>query len=75
MTTIIGLYLLFDEKVSDVSGILFLSIPIYIIIALKKFYGQSLGKVVIKFFTLSFLYNIVFFTVILLAALDAINVL
>lgn len=75
MTSIIGLYLLFDESISTVSGILFLSIPIYIIIALKKFYGQSVGKVVVKFFTLSFLYNIVFFTVILLAALDAINVL
>ncbi len=75
MTTIIGLYLLFDESTSTVSGILFLSIPIYIIIAIKKFYGQSLGKVILKFFTLSFLYNIVFFTVVLLAALDAINVL
>lgn len=75
MTTIMGLYLLFDESMSTLSGILFLSIPIYIVIALKKFYGQSIGKVVLKFFALSFLYNIVFFTVILLAALDAINLL
>ncbi|WP_394706704.1 DUF3667 domain-containing protein [uncultured Draconibacterium sp.] len=75
MTTIIGLYLLFDKDIANVSGILFLSVPIYIIIALKKFYGQSIGKVVLKFFALSFIYNIVFFTVILLASLDAINVL
>ena len=75
MTTIIGLYLLFDKDIANVSGILFLSVPVYIIIAIKKFYGQSLGKVVLKFFALSFIYNIVFFTVILLASLDAINVL
>ena len=75
MTTMIGLYLLFDKGISNVLGILFLSVPIYIIIALKKFYGQSIGKVVLKFFTLSFIYNIVFFTVILLASLNAINVL
>ncbi len=75
MTTIIGLYLLFDKDFATVSGILFLSVPVYIIIALKKFYGQSIGKVVLKFFALSFIYNIVFFTVILLASLDAINVL
>ncbi|WP_372650645.1 DUF3667 domain-containing protein [Draconibacterium sp.] len=75
MTAIIGLYLIFDKDIANVSGILFLSVPVYIIIALKKFYGQSIGKVVLKFFALSFIYNIVFFTVILLASLDAINLL
>ena len=75
MTAIIGLYLIFGENISTVSGILFLSVPLYIIIALKKFYGQSIGKVVLKFFALSFIYNIVFFTVIVIASLDAINVL
>ncbi|WP_319482127.1 DUF3667 domain-containing protein [uncultured Draconibacterium sp.] len=75
MTFIIGLNLLFENIPGSISAVLILSIPIYIIIAIKKFYGQSLGKVVLKFFTLSFIYNIIFFTVILLASLDAINVL
>ena len=75
MTFIIGLNLLFENIPGSISAVLILSIPIYIIIAIKKFYGQSLGKVVLKFFALSFIYNIVFFTVILLASLDAINVL
>ncbi len=75
MTFIIGLNLLFKNIPGAISAVLILSIPIYIIIAIKKFYGQSLGKVVLKFFALSFIYNIVFFTVILLASLDAINLL
>ncbi|MDX8341731.1 DUF3667 domain-containing protein [Draconibacterium sp. IB214405] len=75
MTAIIGLYLLVEGNINTVAGILFLSIPLYIIVALKKFYGQSIGKVVVKFFALSFIYNFVFFTVILLASLDAINLL
>lgn len=75
MTFIIGLNLLFENIPGAISGLLILSIPIYIIIAIKKFYGQSLGKVVLKFFALSFIYNIVFFTVILLASLNAINAL
>ncbi|QIA09290.1 DUF3667 domain-containing protein [Draconibacterium halophilum] len=75
ITFLIGLQLLFEDNTGTISGMLILSIPVYIIIAIKKFYGQSLGKVVLKFFALTFIYNIVFITVILLASLDAINML
>ncbi|WP_347838361.1 DUF3667 domain-containing protein [uncultured Draconibacterium sp.] len=75
LSLVIGLNLLFEVKTGVISSILVFSVPVYIIIAVKKFYGQSLVKVVLKFFALSFMYNIVFVTVILLAFLDAINLL
>lgn len=75
ITFIVGLYLLFNGKPGALIAAITLFIPVYIILAIKKFYGQSLGKVLLKFVALSFIYNMVFFTVILLASLDAINVL
>jgi len=75
LTIIVALYLLFDSNLQTVNSILLLLVPVYFIIAMKKFYGQSILKVILKFFAVSFLYNIVFFAVILVAALNAIGVI
>jgi len=61
---VIGLHLVFTNNIDTISAFLFLSIPVYFIIALKKFYGQGILKVILKFLTVSFLYNIIFWIVV-----------
>jgi len=39
---------------------LFWLVPLYLLLAMKRFYGQDLGKTVIKFLLLSFNYGIIF---------------
>lgn len=75
LTIIVALYLLFDADLQYVISLLLLSVPVYFIMAMKKFYGQNLAKVIIKFFTVSFIYNAVFVTVITLAVLNAIGLI
>ena len=75
MTAIVGMYMIFEGNINTIAAILFLSVPLYIIIALKKFYGQSLAKVFVKFIMLSITYYMIFFVVILIASLDAINLI
>ena len=70
---IVALYLLFEGHLKTITSILILSVPMYFIIAMKNFYGQSIGKVVLKFFTVSFLYNIIFFMVLTAAILNALG--
>ena len=72
---IVALSLLFDSNLQSFVLILLLSVPVYFIIAMKKFYGQNILKVILKFFTVSFLYNIVFTTVLVLTVLNAIGVI
>jgi len=76
LTLILGMFLFIEgEEMLKLSFVIVLLIPLYIIIAIKKVYGQSVRKVIAKFFVVSFLYNIIFFLVVLFASLDAINVL
>lgn len=65
----------FDINLNNITSILILLLPVYLIIAMKKFYGQSIAKVILKFLAVSFLYNIVFFIVVGYATLNAINIL
>ncbi|WP_167605948.1 DUF3667 domain-containing protein [Maribellus sediminis] len=73
MIAIMALFMSFGTKVTLISTILFLSVPLYFIIAMKKFYGQSVGKAIMKFFAVSFMYNIVFWIIVIYASLNAIN--
>lgn len=75
MTLIVGLYLIFPGNLETVSAILMFSVPVYFVIAMKKFYGQSIGKVIVKFFVVSFLYNMIFVVVVGAAILNAINII
>ncbi|HYQ57999.1 MAG TPA: hypothetical protein VEP89_11715, partial [Draconibacterium sp.] len=75
MTTIVAMYMIFEGNINTIAAILFLSVPIYIIIALKKFYGQTLAKVIAKFIMLSVTYYLIFFVVIFIASLDAIKLI
>lgn len=73
-TIIVALSLLFDSNLGTIISILLLIVPVYFIIAMKMFYGQSIVKVVVKFFTVSFLYNIIFITVLTVAILNALGI-
>ncbi len=76
LTLILGMFFFVEgENMLKLSGYIILLIPIYIIIAIKKVYGQSVRKVIAKFFVVSFLYNIIFFVVVLYASLNAIDVI
>lgn len=75
LTFIVGLYLILKDNLGTVSTILILSIPIYFIIALKKFYGQTIKKVILKFFVVIFLYNTVFWFVVLFVFLSALSII
>jgi len=57
-----------------ISALLLISIPVYIVIAMKRFYGQSWGKVVVKFVGISFTYNIVFWIAVILVFLNALSI-
>jgi hypothetical protein len=57
MILITTLKLVFDEGTGTIISVLVFSFPVYFILALHKFYGQSWGKVVLKFLGVSFIYN------------------
>ncbi len=75
LTIIVGLYLITNVNVKIITSILIFSVPIYFILALKKFYGQSYGKVILKFLVVSFLYNIIFLFVVGLVFLNALSII
>jgi hypothetical protein len=58
---IAGYALLFNSGLSVISTILLLTIPVYQVIALKKFYGGSYIKTIVKFMVISFLYMVTLF--------------
>jgi len=75
LSFIIGLHLIFKENLGLVSIALVLTIPVYFIIAMKKFYGQSVGVIILKSITVSFLYNIIFWVVVIFVSLNAMSII
>nr|WP_282189182.1 DUF3667 domain-containing protein [Maribellus sp. YY47] len=73
MILIIGMYLTLSVNFGIVTLILSLTFPIYTIIAMKKFYGQGIGKVVAKFVGMSFIYNTIFLGIFLFVIVEALN--
>lgn len=72
---IILLIMFFESGIGSIILFLLLTIPVYFIIALKKFYGQNIGKVVLKFLGISFLYNIIFGVAVGLVFLNALSII
>jgi hypothetical protein len=54
-----GLKLMSVPVLSYVSGVLLLTLPVYYIIALKRFYGQNYSKVILKFISVSLIYTVI----------------
>jgi hypothetical protein len=71
---IIGFYQIFNGNMNSISAILMFSIPVYFIIAMKKFYRQNFKKVILKFFAVSFLYNTVFWTTVVIVFLNVLSI-
>lgn len=68
-----SLKLLFDSGSSGIVFTLLLSFPVYFILAIKKFYGQSWGKVILKFLGVSFIYNAMLWTAVLFVFIKSIG--
>lgn len=75
MIIIIGLYMSFDANLEAVTAILILTLPIYTIVAMKRFYKQSVRKTIVKFFLISFMYNIVYVLLIAGAIANALEII
>lgn len=65
----------FEKNTAGITFILLLTIPFYFFIAIKKFYGQEIGKVIMKFLGISVLYNIVLGLTIGVVFLNALNII
>ena len=63
------------DTLKYISAILIFSFPVYFIIALKRFYGQGWGKSILKFLTVSLLYNIIFCIAVGIVFLNALSVI
>ena len=61
---IVSLHLLLPVVPAFISLILILFIPIYFVIALKRFYGQNIIKVILKFIGISMMYGILFWVIV-----------
>jgi len=68
------LKLIFDSGLSGISGILLLTFPIYFILALRKFYGQTFGKIILKFLGISIIYNVVLWSAVLFVFVKVLGV-
>lgn len=70
-----SVFMIFNTIPGWIVSILLFSIPLYLIIALKKFYGQGILKVILKFMGISFLYNIVFWVTVGIVFFNALNII
>lgn len=65
LIVIISLKLLFLSGIMWIGGLLIFSFPVYFVLALRKFYGQKMGKTILKFFGISLIYNAVLWAAVL----------
>ncbi len=72
---LISLHFLF-EKVSDLINLtLLFTVVLYFILALKRFYGQSIFKVILKFTGISLIYNLLFWFIVGGVFLRSLNII
>lgn len=74
-TLIVGLYLMFNGNLETITSILLFTIPVYFVLALKRFYGQGTGKVIVKFIGVSMVYNVVFIFILGFVILNALSII
>jgi hypothetical protein len=72
-TFITLLYFIFNRNLESVTSLLVLSIPLYLALALKRFYGQGYGKVIVKTIGITLIYNLVAIGIVIFAVLKALN--
>jgi hypothetical protein len=70
-----GLNIITSGTLFILTLVLFVLIPVYLIIALKRFYGQKFGKVILKFISVSIVYNFVFWVMLGIVFLNALSII
>jgi uncharacterized membrane protein len=51
------------------------TIPVYLLLALKKFYSQGIGKLILKFAGISVIYNLIFWVAVGLVFFNALKLI
>lgn len=74
MTLIVALYMTVPGNLETITSIIVFVLPVYTVIAMKRFYQQSVRKTIFKFLVVSFFYNIIFLLVVVGAILNALNI-
>lgn len=74
LVVIISLKLIFLSGIVWIGSILAISFPVYLIVALRKFYGQSLTKTFFKFLGISVIYNTVLWSAVLFVFIKSIGI-
>ncbi len=72
---VIGLNLFIGPQISVVSGLLIATFPVYTILALRKFYGQSIGKILLKFIGLTIIYNFLLWATVIFVFLKSLGII
>jgi ribosomal protein L32 len=72
LITVLHLVLPFNQR--GITFVLLLAVPVYSVIAMKKFYGQSYGKVILKFLGITFIYSAVFWTAVFTVFFQALGI-
>lgn len=75
LIVLILLKLIFPSGTFGFSGILALTFPVYLIVSLRKFYGQSLTKTFFKFLGISVIYNVVLWSAVMFVFLKSIAII
>lgn len=68
-----SLKLIFEGGTTAINLALLLSFPLYFVLAMKKFYGQGWGKVLMKFVGVSFIYNAMLWAAVILVFIKSIG--
>jgi len=67
--------MIFEGTPGFISLILLFTIPVYLFLALKQFYGQGVGKLLIKFAGISVIYNLIFWMAVAMVFFNALNII
>lgn len=73
-TLMILLYWIFDRSIPFFNAILIFTIPVYFILALKKYYGQNYPKVILKSIGITFIYNLIACAIVLVVIIKALDI-
>lgn len=68
-----SLKLIFESGTTVINLALLLSFPVYFVLAMKKFYGQSCGKVLLKFAGISAVYNVMLWAAVILVFIKSLS--
>jgi len=67
--------MIFEGNPGLLSLMLVFTIPVYLLLALKKFYSQGIGKLILKFAGISVIYNLIFWVAVGLVFFNALKLI